>query len=165
MNTGQRNVVGMLAVVAVLLGLNLVVGRASAQTEPEIRSLLSPILNARSDPPPPKPIDMAATSISSTSNQPRWMVVIRLWSDGVVEHASVQINGPTVHDWAQSVLPPPPTPSAKPISIAIASNDCRTKGGGGEWCTGQKAYVQWSDGTVMSGFLSHQTVGGWTVWP
>ena len=154
MTNGQRTVAGMLAVVAGLVVADLGVGLVErASGEAVVRA------------PRARLIDMAATSISSTSNQPRWMVVIRLWSDGVVEHASEQINGSTVHDWTQSVLPLLRTPKAKPISIAIASNDCRTVGGGGEWCTGQKAFVQWSDGTVMSGFLSHQSVGGWTIWP
>ena len=50
MNNGQRTVAGLLAVVAVLLGLNLIVGglRPAAAQEPEFRIFPPPPL-----PPPP----------------------------------------------------------------------------------------------------------------
>ena len=71
MTNGQRTVAGMLAVVAVLLGLNLIVNgspRAVAQ-EPEIRIF-------------PKPPHLEPTAVAIYSD-PGYLY--RLWSDGTVE--------------------------------------------------------------------------------
>lgn len=76
--TRQRTVVGLLAVVAVLLALNLIVSgspRASAQ-EPEIRIF--------PEPPPPKVVAGAVVNPFTSRTQ-----VYRFWSDGAIDMTPV----------------------------------------------------------------------------
>jgi len=73
--TRQRTVVGLLAVVAVLLGLNLIVGGASAQPEPEI-GIFPP-------PPVPEPTVVGITITRFPNIDAN--LLVRVWSDGVIE--------------------------------------------------------------------------------
>lgn len=78
MNNGHRTVAGLLAVVAVLLGLNLIMSgspRAVAQ-EPEIRIF--------PEPPVPEPT-VVAGAIGQLSGGPFREVVYRFWSDGQID--------------------------------------------------------------------------------
>ena len=76
MTTGRRTIVALLAVVAVLLGLNLFVSlppqEATAQAQP---------------PPFPPPVDDSPrlVGITVTEAGASFQHVLRLWSDGVVE--------------------------------------------------------------------------------
>ncbi len=87
MTNGQRTVTTMLAVVAVLLGLNLIVGglRPAAAQEPEIRIFPEPPL------PPVRLVAAFGTFTATNFN-------VRLWSDGVIEEFDPEAGVP---DWAE----------------------------------------------------------------
>ena len=79
MTNGQRTVTTMLAVVAVLLGLNLIVGGSRpAVAQPEIR--IFPEL------PVPEPKVIAGAVLSKDTDTTN---VWRFWSDGTVDVSSV----------------------------------------------------------------------------
>ena len=101
MTNGQRTVTTLLAVVAVLLGLNLILSgspRAVAQ-EPEIRIFPEP---------PVRITHIAASTDSRTAVRKN---LFRLWSDGVIEANSFvkPESGPEV--WTGwEVVPDVPAP-------------------------------------------------------
>ena len=84
MNTGQRTVAGMLAVVAVMLGLNLIVrgSPTAVAQEPEIRIF--------PEPPVPEPTVVAGATLAGGTDL---TFVWRFWSDGTVDWSRVAIFG------------------------------------------------------------------------
>ncbi len=78
MNNGQRTVAGMLAVVAVLLGLNLIVRG-------------SPTAVAQGRPQLPMPVSLTVAR-DRDGIEPRFRL-FRLWSDGAVDMTFVLVGG------------------------------------------------------------------------
>ena len=96
MTSGQRTVASMLAVVAVMLGLNLIVGglRPAVAQEPEFRIFPEP---------PPVVPKVVAVSVDQTwhwfspaggpSGPRSYWLVTRAWDDGQVDVTTVFVNG------------------------------------------------------------------------
>ncbi len=105
MTNGQRTVTSMLAVVAVMLGLNLIVkgSPTAVAQEPEIRIF----------PEPPVRLVAAFGTFTATNFN------VRLWSDGVIEEFDPDAGVP---DWAEvsggAYMPP-----AQVRAVSLAGGD------------------------------------------
>ena len=91
MNNGQRTVAGLLAVVAVLLGLNLIVGglRPAAAQEPEFRIFPPPPL-----PPPPKVVHGTVRDVGGSCGVSNFTEknYTRFWDDGTIDITTLCVS-------------------------------------------------------------------------